>query len=89
MILDSRNEFADATALSTAATGLALVGNVIDLGETRAMSTTVAAGGYGITAQIANEFFAAGTDVITLGNHAWDQRELIAQFGLGMPRPVR
>jgi hypothetical protein len=32
MILDSRNEFADATALSTAATGLALVGNVIDLG---------------------------------------------------------
>lgn len=32
MILDKRNEFADATALSTAATGLALVGDVIDLG---------------------------------------------------------
>lgn len=32
MILDERNEFADATALSTAATGLALVGDVIDLG---------------------------------------------------------
>lgn len=32
MILDSRNQFADATALSTAATGLALVGDVIDLG---------------------------------------------------------
>ena len=32
MILDSRNEFADATALSTEGTGLALVGNVIDLG---------------------------------------------------------
>lgn len=32
MILDDRNEFADATALSTAATGLALVGDVIDLG---------------------------------------------------------
>jgi hypothetical protein len=32
MILDERNEFADATALSTAATGRALVGDVIDLG---------------------------------------------------------
>ena len=32
MILDSLLEFADATALSTSATGLALVGNVIDLG---------------------------------------------------------
>lgn len=32
MILDERTEFADATALSTAATGLALVGDVIDLG---------------------------------------------------------
>lgn len=32
MILDERNEFAYATALSTAATGLALVGDVIDLG---------------------------------------------------------
>jgi hypothetical protein len=33
MILDKRNEFADALALSTAATGLALVGDVIDLGN--------------------------------------------------------
>lgn len=32
MILDSLEEFADATALSTAATGRALVGNVMDLG---------------------------------------------------------
>lgn len=32
MILDKRNEFADATALDTGGTGLALVGNVIDLG---------------------------------------------------------
>jgi len=32
MILDERTEFADAAALSTAATGLALVGDVIDLG---------------------------------------------------------
>jgi 2',3'-cyclic-nucleotide 2'-phosphodiesterase len=47
-----------------------------------------AAGGYGITAQIANDFFAAGTDVITLGNHAWDQRELIAHIDRE-PRIVR
>ena len=32
MIIDSRNEFADATALGTSGTGRALVGNVIDLG---------------------------------------------------------
>ncbi|AZY52828.1 Bbp16 family capsid cement protein [Bordetella avium] len=31
MILDKLNEFADATAIPTATTGLALVGNVIDL----------------------------------------------------------
>lgn len=34
MILDERNEFADATALSTSGTGRALVGDVIDLGAT-------------------------------------------------------
>lgn len=32
MILDERNEFADATALDTAGTGRALVGDVVDLG---------------------------------------------------------
>lgn len=32
MIIDKRNEFCDATALDTNATGLALIGNVIDLG---------------------------------------------------------
>lgn len=32
MILDERNEFADATALDTGGTGLALLGDVIDLG---------------------------------------------------------
>lgn len=32
MILDERNEFADATALSTSGTGRQLVGDVIDLG---------------------------------------------------------
>lgn len=36
-----------------------------------------AAGGYGLTAAIATEFLAAGADLVTLGNHAWDQRDLI------------
>lgn len=34
MIMDEKLEFADATALSTAGTGLAAVGDVIDLGAT-------------------------------------------------------
>lgn len=34
-----------------------------------------AAGGFGITEEIANQLFAAGVDVVTLGNHAWDQPE--------------
>ena len=36
-----------------------------------------AAGGFGITAEICREFYAAGVDAITTGNHAWDQREII------------
>ena len=47
-----------------------------------------AAGGFGLTARIAGEFFAAGTDVITLGNHAWDQREMIEHIDRE-PRIVR
>jgi hypothetical protein len=34
------------------------------------------AGGLGITAKIAREIFAAGVDVITLGNHAYRHREV-------------
>jgi metallophosphoesterase (TIGR00282 family) len=34
-----------------------------------------AAGGFGITEQICNQLYAAGVDVITTGNHVWDQRE--------------
>jgi 2',3'-cyclic-nucleotide 2'-phosphodiesterase len=36
-----------------------------------------AAGGYGITEKICGEFYAAGVDCITTGNHVWDQRETI------------
>jgi metallophosphoesterase (TIGR00282 family) len=36
-----------------------------------------AAGGFGITEGIYAEFVEAGADAITLGNHAWDQREAL------------
>lgn len=36
-----------------------------------------AAGGFGITEAICDEFIAAGADCVTLGNHAWDQREAL------------
>jgi 2',3'-cyclic-nucleotide 2'-phosphodiesterase len=35
-----------------------------------------AAGGHGITSKIAREMFAAGVDVITLGNHTYRQSEV-------------
>lgn len=34
-----------------------------------------AAGGAGLTAEIARELRAAGADVVTTGNHVWDQRQ--------------
>ncbi len=36
-----------------------------------------AAGGFGITEAIYQEFLDAGADVVTLGNHAWNQREAL------------
>ena len=36
-----------------------------------------AAGGRGITRPLAEELFQAGADVLTLGDHAWDQREFV------------
>jgi metallophosphoesterase (TIGR00282 family) len=36
-----------------------------------------AAGGFGITETIVNETLDAGADVITTGNHVWDQREAL------------
>jgi 2',3'-cyclic-nucleotide 2'-phosphodiesterase len=47
-----------------------------------------AAGGFGITPAICQELYAAGVDVVTLGNHAWDQREIIGHID-GDPRLVR
>ena len=37
-----------------------------------------AAGGYGLTKKIALSLFESGVDAITLGNHAWDQKEMIS-----------
>lgn len=36
-----------------------------------------AAGGFGVTPQIADELFELGADVMTTGNHVWDKRELL------------
>jgi 2',3'-cyclic-nucleotide 2'-phosphodiesterase len=47
-----------------------------------------AAGGFGITEPIYNEFVDAGADAITLGNHAWDQREALV-FIERAPRLIR
>src|SRR5947208_1253636 len=47
-----------------------------------------AAGGYGITEAIYQELIDAGADAITLGNHAWDQREALV-FIERAPRLVR
>ena len=47
-----------------------------------------AAGGFGITEAIYGEFVDAGADAITLGNHAWDQREALV-FIERAPRLVR
>lgn len=35
------------------------------------------AGGFGITADTANELLESGVDVLTSGNHIWDQKEII------------
>ncbi|HXC99029.1 MAG TPA: YmdB family metallophosphoesterase, partial [Verrucomicrobiae bacterium] len=35
------------------------------------------AGGSGITPKIAEELFACGIDIITSGDHLWDQKEVV------------
>ena len=47
-----------------------------------------AAGGFGITPEIACELFELGVSVITTGNHAWDKKEIIEYFA-GEPRLLR
>jgi metallophosphoesterase (TIGR00282 family) len=47
-----------------------------------------AAGGFGITEGICEEFIDAGADVVTTGNHVWDQRETLV-FIARQPRLLR
>src|SRR5690606_3810238 len=46
------------------------------------------AGGFGITEQIMEELIGAGADVVTLGNHAFDQKEALV-FIERQPRLLR
>jgi 2',3'-cyclic-nucleotide 2'-phosphodiesterase len=39
-----------------------------------------AAGGAGLTAEIARELQAGGADVVTSGNHVWDQRQFVHEI---------
>jgi hypothetical protein len=47
-----------------------------------------AAGGFGITETIYHDLIDAGADAVTLGNHAWDQREALV-FIERAPRLIR
>jgi len=47
-----------------------------------------AAGGFGITEAIYRELIEAGVDAVTLGNHAWDQKEALV-FIERAPRLIR
>ena len=47
-----------------------------------------AAHGFGITEKICTQFFNLGVDVITTGNHVWDQREII-NYIVKEPRLLR
>lgn len=47
-----------------------------------------AAAGFGITENTARELFQAGADCLTLGNHAWDQREAMTYI-VREPRLIR
>ena len=44
--------------------------------------------GFGLAPDMANTLFAAGADVITLGNHAWDRKEIIPYIA-DKPRLLR
>ena len=44
--------------------------------------------GFGLGPDMARELFAAGADVLTLGNHAWDRREMLSYIA-ETPRVIR
>ena len=43
-----------------------------------------AAGGFGVTPAICEEFFDLGADVLTTGNHVWDKKEINDYLASGM-----
>lgn len=47
-----------------------------------------AAGGRGITPRLCDEFFAHGIDIITLGDHVWDQSDIVGWID-SEPRVLR
>lgn len=49
-----------------------------------------AAGGFGINLSTADELLSSGVDVITSGNHIWDQKEIIPHLDSELPiiRPL-
>jgi metallophosphoesterase (TIGR00282 family) len=53
-----------------------------------AVNAENAAAGFGITERTAKELFAAGADCLTLGNHAWDQKEALTYI-VREPRLIR
>lgn len=60
--------------------------NVSDLKRVYALDMVIAngenaAGGNGITRETAQELFAAGVDVLTMGNHVWNKREALDYIG--------
>jgi metallophosphoesterase (TIGR00282 family) len=53
-----------------------------------AVNAENASHGFGLAPEMAQALFAAGADVITLGNHAWDRKEIIS-FIAQEPRLLR
>ena len=47
-----------------------------------------AAGGFGVTPQIADDVLNAGADVLTTGNHVWDKREIV-NYIMQQPKLLR
>ncbi len=43
------------------------------------------AGGFGITQDTAYELLESGVDILTSGNHIWDQKEIIPHLDEGLP----
>src|ERR1700722_4684100 len=56
--------------------------------ELAVVNAEKASHGFGLSPDMATALFAAGADVITLGNHAWDRKEIIPYIA-ETPRVIR